>query len=87
MKVCVLNYDVMDIIEIFEHVLQGSRSLDMAESEFKRLLLDDPEIKQAYKSWCAEQGTTEKYGFVDYCSQRFDEEESCWDMLEDEYEY
>ena len=77
----------MDIIEIFEHVLHDARSLDMAESEFKRLLLDDPDIKQAYKEWCSEQDTTEKRGFIDYCDRRFDEEESCWEALEDEYEY
>ncbi|MCM1319422.1 MAG: hypothetical protein NC217_03485 [Muribaculaceae bacterium] len=77
----------MDLIDIFEHVLQNARSIDIAESEFKRLLLDDPELKTVYKAWCKEQDTTEKNGFVDYCSQRFDEEETCWEALEDEYEY
>lgn len=74
---------MVDIIEIFEHILQSARSIDMAESEFKHLLCDDPEIRQAYRAWCVEEGTTEKNGFVDYCSERFDEEESRWDTLND----
>lgn len=75
----------MDILDIFEHILQYARSIDMAESEFKRMLLDDPDLKIAYKEWCSEEGTTEKRGFVEYCARRFDEEESYWDTLTEEY--
>lgn len=78
---------MIDITEIFEHILQHARSIDMAESEFKRLLCDEQELKQAYREWCSEQGTTEKHGFVDYCTERFDEEESLWDTLNDEDDY
>lgn len=76
---------MINILEVFENVLADARSIDMAESEFKCLLIDDPEIKAAYKLWCDEEDTTEKRGFMDYCAQRFDEEEQLWDVLTDEY--
>lgn len=75
---------MIDIIEIFENVLREARSIDMAESIFKCSLCDDPEIRSAYREWCSEEGTTEKRGFVEYCTQRFDEEEQLWDALNDE---
>lgn len=78
---------MIDIIEIFENIIADARSIDMAESEFKRAICDDPELRAAYRKWCQENDTTEKYGFVDWCQERFDEEERLWDTLsEDEYE-
>lgn len=78
---------MIDILEIFEHVLQNARSIDMAESEFKRLMYEDPEIRSAYRMWCEEEDTTEKYGFIVFCQERFDQEESLWDTLTDTDEY
>ncbi|MCM1006016.1 MAG: hypothetical protein NC402_06955 [Prevotella sp.] len=75
---------MIEIEDIFESVLNDARSLDMAESIFKCMLLDDSDLKVAYRRWCSEQGTTEKHGFVDYCSERFDEEEQFWNTLNDE---
>ena len=74
---------MLDIYEVFEGVLSNARSIDMAESEFKRQLCDDPELRTVYSDWCSEEGTSEKNGFVDYCQMRFDEEESLWSALED----
>lgn len=78
---------MVDIVKVFEDVLSRARSIDMAESEFKCLLCDDPELRASYKEWCAEEDTTEKLGFVEYCEMRFDEEETLWDALnDDDYE-
>lgn len=74
---------MVDLFKIFDGVLEHARSIDMAESEFKCLLCDNPELRAAYKEWCAEEGTTEKLGFVEYCEMRFDEEETFWDVLND----
>ncbi|MBD5232068.1 MAG: hypothetical protein HDS66_07965 [Bacteroidales bacterium] len=78
----------MDITEIFDRVIDEQRSLDVADSEFRRMLVDDPELRRQYRAWCAEQEISEKRGFLDYCRQRFDEAESCWDALApDEEDY
>ena len=61
---------MLDIYEVFEGVLSNARSIDMAESEFKRQLCDDPELRTVYRDWCSEEGTSEKNGFVDYCLLR-----------------
>ncbi len=78
---------MIDIFEIFQTVIKHNRSIDMAESEFKRMICDDNEIKKAYKEWCTHEGYTEKKGFIEYCQTVFDEEESKWDSLNNENEY
>jgi len=79
---------MIEITEIFDTVLRQQQSLDVAESEFRRMLVDDENLRQTYRRWCAEQDTSEKRGFIDYCRQRIEEEESCWESLashDDEY--
>ena len=78
---------MIDIFEVFSNVIKHNRSVDMADSEFKRLLLDDNEIRKAYKEWCEHEGYTEKKGFIEYCHSVFDEEENKWDVLNNENEY
>lgn len=78
---------MIDIVDIFQTVIKHNRSIDMAESEFKRMIYDDDELKKAYKEWCEHEGFTEKKGFIEYCQTAFDEEESKWDSLENENEY
>ncbi len=72
-----------DITIIFEQILKASQSIDIAESEFKRMVYEDTEMRSRYKAWCAEQEVSEKRGFVDYCMERIDEFDSCWDALTD----
>lgn len=77
-----------EIIEVFNNVLSTYRSIDIAESEFKRLVFDDEDLHRLYREWCEENGVTEKHGFIGYCQERFDEEESYWDSLADyDYDY
>lgn len=77
-----------DITDIFEDILADARSLDMAESIFKCRLCDEPELKMAYRTWCEQEGTSERMGFIEYCSRRFDEEQALWDNLSDtDYDY
>lgn len=44
-----------DITIIFEQILKASQSIDIAESEFKRMVYEDAEMRSRYKAWCAEQ--------------------------------
>ena len=77
---------MIDLFEIFDSIISQSRSVDVAESEFRKLLMDDEELRKAYKEWCNDEGNTEKRGFIEYCNESFDAEESKWDILENEYE-
>ena len=49
-----------DIIELFISTIKEAPSIDIAEAEFKRQLIDDPDLRKAYKEYCNEQGTSEK---------------------------
>ena len=77
---------MIDLLEIFDSIISQSRSVDVAESEFRKLLMDDEELRKAYKEWCNEEGHTEKRGFIEYCHQYYDAEESKWDILNNDYE-
>lgn len=77
---------MIDIMEVFHSVVSQCRSVDIAESDFKKLIYEDRDLHSAYKEWCHENGYTEKIGFVEYCNEYLDEEESIWDALSNDYE-
>ncbi len=70
-----------DITELFDRIWEQHRMLDVAESEFRRMLVDDEELRREYRSWCEEQEVSEKRGFMNYCRLRLEEEESRYDVL------
>lgn len=75
-----------DITRIFIDILEQSRSVDIAEAEFKRQMADDDELHQRYRDWCHEVGSTERHGFLDFCEQYIEEQSSIWDVLSDDFE-
>lgn len=77
---------VDDITETFEEMLEQYGSVDMAESEFKMRIHDDPALRHRYRQWCRENDTTEKRGFLDYCDERAESNDQIWDNLRDEYD-
>lgn len=78
---------MIDIIEIFNSLIHEFRSIDVADRELFRLMDDDLDIKDAYIEWCESEGHTIKKGFINYCQEYFDEEESRWEALNDEESY
>lgn len=77
-----------DITELFDSIWEQQRSIDLAESEFRHLLVDDEELRRTYRSWCSEQGESERRGFINYCRLLLEEEESRYDALApDEEDY
>jgi len=74
------------ITDIFNDMLDQYGSIDIAEAEFKKLIHEDAEIKAKYREWCSEVGSSEKRGFLDYCEEYFESQDSIWDNLKDEYE-
>ncbi|MDE5684938.1 MAG: hypothetical protein K2I26_00105 [Paramuribaculum sp.] len=71
------------ITEVFDDYLAQYGSVDIAESEFKKHLHEDPELKAAYKEWCAEVGSSDKRGFSDYCEEYLDSQDDIWNTLSD----
>ena len=74
-----------DISTIIHELLMRFGSIDIAESEFKRLINEDATLKKDFKEWCEEMGYKEHYAFEDYCHECLDNHESAFDALT-EYE-
>ncbi|MBR6639707.1 MAG: hypothetical protein IKL35_05015 [Muribaculaceae bacterium] len=72
-----------DITQLFNSLLQQYGSIDIAEAEFKKLLHEDEELQEEYGEWCHAVGSTEKRGFLDYCEEYMDSQNSVWDSLKD----
>ncbi len=74
------------ITDYFNSLLKEYGSIDIAEAEFKRQLHETPELKAAYREWCHEVGSSEKHGFMDYCEEYIDFQDTIWENLKDEYD-
>lgn len=76
------NYD----IEAFwSQLLENHRRVDIAEAEFRRMLADDDSLTAAYRAWCDEHGTNQRYGFGEFAETYFEDNTRIWDTL-DEYD-
>ena len=56
-----------DLTDYFISVIKQSGSIDIAESEFKRAISDDDDLRAKYREWCHQVGSSEKRGFLDFC--------------------
>lgn len=72
-----------NITQLFIDILLQADSVDVAESEFKKMIDEDEELHMAYREWCHEVGYTERSGFIDFCEEYLRERESVWDNLND----
>ncbi len=72
-----------DITDLFNSIIDQTGALDIAVSEFKRMIADDPELRAAYKEWCEETGTSERHGFTEYSEEYVRSREEKWDSLTD----
>lgn len=72
-----------DITEIFEYYLKQYGSVDIAESEFKKMLHEDEELRSQYKEWCEINGSSEKSGFSDYADEYLASQNDVWQSLAD----
>ena len=72
-----------DITVLFIEILHQAGSVDVAESEFKKMIGEDDALHQQYRGWCHEVGNTERRGFIDFCEEYLNDRESVWDNLND----
>ena len=72
-----------DLTDYFISVIKQSGSIDIAESEFKRAISDDDDLRAKYREWCHQVGSSEKRGFLDFCVEYLASQDSVWDTLSD----
>lgn len=72
-----------DITEFFRDLLSQYGSIDIANSELKKLLTEDSELASEYSEWCSSVGSSEKMGFLDFCDEFLDNQQSIYDNLND----
>lgn len=70
-----------DIQDLLRSLIDQHRSIDIVESEFKRMLNEDPMVKDDYTAWCEEEGYSYKNGYIEYIQQIFDSQDSIWDTF------
>lgn len=75
-----------ELTSLFDELLRTHGSVDVAESEFKRLMADDEELHERYRGWCDETGHSERRGFLDYAEEYIERQNSVWDALDDDYD-
>lgn len=78
--------DYQDITELFQQVIRQAGSIDMAEAEFKKMVGEDDGLHTLYREWCHEVGSSERRGFLDYCEEYLDNQDSIWDTLDNDYD-
>ena len=64
----------------------GTYAIVDYEAEFKKLVPEDTELRERSREWCQAVGSSEKQGFLDYCEEYLESQDSIWDNLKDEYE-
>lgn len=72
-----------DITQLFIDILHQADSVDVAESDFKKMIDEDDELHKRYREWCHEVGSSERRGFLDFCDEYLSDRESVWDNLND----
>lgn len=72
-----------NIEEYFRDLLAQHHSIDIADSEFKKALAEDDELKEAYSEWCHAVGSTERLGFRDFAEEYKDTMDEVWETLTD----
>lgn len=72
-----------DITRFFQQLIEQSKSIDIAESEFKRIIAEDEGLKMEYTEWCHAVGSSERNGFRDYCDEYMQSQDNIWNALTD----
>lgn len=72
-----------DITQLFINILRQADSVDVAESEFKKMIGEDDDLHRRYREWCHEVGSSERHGFLDFCEEYLSTRDEIWDNLSD----
>lgn len=72
-----------EMTDLFINIINQTDSLDMAESEFRRMMVDEPELRRRYRDYCHEVGSSERNGFKDFCEEYMQDQDNVWNSLSD----
>ena len=72
-----------ELTDIFNEILRQAGSVDIAEAEFKRQINEDAALKERYREWCREVGSSANRGFLDYCDEYLESQDDIWQTLND----
>lgn len=72
-----------DITDFFISLIEQCRSIDLARAEFERMMVDDTELRDAYREWCAREGHRPRSGFDEFCESYLADQSEIWDSLND----
>lgn len=72
-----------EIQELFVSLINQHGSLDIAEAEFRRMLVDEPDMKRRYREYCRLVGSSERNGFKDFCDEYMEGQDEVWGSLRD----
>ncbi len=72
-----------DITAYFISIISQNHSVDIAEAEFKRAIGEDEDLRNLYRQWCHEVGSSEKDGFMDFCEEYLADKNDVWNALDD----
>jgi hypothetical protein len=72
-----------NITIFFEDLLEQCGSYDIALSEFKRQIGEEPSLRAEYRQWCEENGYSERIGFEEFCELHMSSHNSIMDSLYD----
>lgn len=72
-----------DITELFRSLIEQNGSIDVAESEFKKMIAEDDGLRAQYREYCDEVGSSERRGFLDFAEDYMDSQQSLYDSLSD----
>lgn len=72
-----------DITDFFINLLNEHKSIDIADYAFKKALHEDAGLRDEYSEWCLAVGSSEKNGFLDFCEEYMNNQDSIYDSLSD----
>lgn len=71
-----------DIQRLIDSLLDELKSIDIAESEFRRLIYEDAGLRAAYAEWCVANDCSERHGFNEYCHRKLASDSERWEDID-----
>ena len=68
-----------DISDLLRELLDRYSNTDELDREFRRMLRDDPNLRDEYEVWCDDHGYKTSTGFRDFIDEIVESQDSFWD--------
>ncbi|MBR1476073.1 MAG: hypothetical protein IJ613_10945 [Muribaculaceae bacterium] len=68
-----------DISDLLRELLDRYSNTGELDREFRRMLRDDPNLRDEYEVWCDDHGYKTSTGFRDFIDEIVESQDSFWD--------